>query len=378
MIAFESPRSVYFHIPFCRHRCGYCDFTLVAGREDLIDRFLLCLARELDVLPDTPEVDTIFLGGGTPTHLSAPDLERLLRLIRKHFALSTTGEFSVEANPLDLADQDRLDVLESAGVNRISLGVQSFDDDVLKTLERDHSVRELAEILPRVRDRFDNLSIDLIFGVPGQSLESWRATLDAAHSYRPRHISTYGLTIEKGTSFWSRRERGTLAATPELLEAAMYELAIDVLSSRGFKHYEISNFAQAGFECRHNLTYWNAAPCYAFGPGAARYLNGVREIGHRSTVTWLKRIESGVSPIGYREELSPIERAHEALIVGMRRIAGIDQRDFERDHGMKPTDLAREAWPRLINRGLVEQTTHGYRLTRAGLLLADTVTVELM
>lgn len=374
---YRTPRAAYVHVPFCRHRCGYCDFTLVANRDDLVDRYLAALARELAELPAPHPVETLFLGGGTPSHLPPRALDRLLRLLAHWLPLVPGGEWTLEANPLDLLSRERVSVLAGGGVNRISLGVQSFDPQVLRQLERDHTVPQVIDAVEATRAAIPNVAFDLIFGVPGQSLASWDATLDQALRLEPRHLSTYGLTIERGTSFYARHRRGELVTPPEEVEREMYQLACDRLPAAGLIHYELSNFARPGEESRHNLVYWAAHPCLAFGPGAVRYVGGVREMGHRSTVTWLKRLEEGLSGRTFREELSPLARAQEALLVGLRRLAGIDSRQFLGDFGLTPEQAAGPALARLEQRGLLHQTPTGWALTSEGRFLADLVAVEL-
>jgi oxygen-independent coproporphyrinogen III oxidase len=373
----RTPTAAYIHVPFCAHRCGYCDFTLVAGRDDLIGDYLSALEVELASL-DTPRaVDTLFLGGGTPTHLPADELDRLLGLVRHWFRLNDGGEFSVEANPAGL-DESKVDVLASHGVNRVSLGVQSFDPAILETLERDHDAATVEQTVRRLKKRIDNISLDLIFGVPGQSLALWRQTLARALALDPRHVSTYGLTFEKGTTFWSRRRKGTLVALDDELERAMYAAAIDDLSAAGLLQYELSNFARPGFSCRHNETYWAGLPYYGFGPGAARYLGGRRETNHRGVMTWLARIERGESPVGDHEELAPEDRAREALVLGLRRTAGIRLHEFRDATGFDAADLTAGRLASSIEAGLIEQTPETLRLTREGRFVADTIIVDLL
>jgi oxygen-independent coproporphyrinogen-3 oxidase len=344
----------------------------------MVARYLAALERDLTRLREPVEVDTLFLGGGTPTHLDATDLQRLMTLLGRWFRLTPGAEFSIEANPLDLLDEARLEVMHAAGVNRISIGAQSFQDDDLRVLSRDHRGSDVCEAVVRVQRWISNVSLDLIFGVPGQSLESWRGNLERALALGIQHLSTYGLTIEKGTRFWSLTHSGKLRTVPEDLESQMYELAMDLLSSRGFHQYELSNFAQPLSQCRHNHTYWAGATYHGFGPGAARYLNGTREVGHRSTTTWLRRIEAGEDPVGYRETLSEENRAREALILGLRRASGVCRHELLRDQGADLNQLGGAAWSKLMTQGLVEPTDTGYRLTRAGRLLADSVTIELV
>jgi oxygen-independent coproporphyrinogen-3 oxidase len=372
-----DPQAAYFHVPFCLHRCGYCDFTLVAGKDHLIGAYLRGLERELGDLRHPREVSTLFLGGGTPTHLPAADLARLLDLVRAWFPLREGYEFTVEANPAGL-DESKLEVLASRGVNRVSLGIQSFDAQTLSVLERDHRRADIEFVLPRLRQYFENLSFDLIFGVPGQTLPLWVETLHQAVEFGPEHLSTYGLTYERGTNFWSRLQKGGLRAAPEELERDMYAAAMDELAAAGFEQYELSNFARAGRRCRHNEVYWSGLPYFAFGPGAARYLGGRRQTNHRSVTTWIKRLEAGISPIAEDEELAPEDRARELIMLGLRRNAGIDRALFRAQTGFALEELAGAAIERHRQAGLVEFTDDSFRLTREGRFLADHVIVDFL
>jgi len=374
------PTAAYIHVPFCAHRCGYCDFTVVAGKDHLAGEYLRALEIEIRSLEQPRPVQTLFIGGGTPTHLDAGHLQRLLALATAWFPLDAGGEFgggefSVEANPVGL-DAEKFDILAAYGVNRVSLGVQSFDRQVLEVLERDHDRAQVEAAVALLRRRIPNVSLDLIFGVPGQSLELWRETLARAVALRPAHISTYGLTFEKGTAFWSRRAKGLLQQVDNDLEREMYALAIDELPRQGFEQYELSNFAQPGFRCRHNETYWAAQPYYGFGPGAARYLDGRRETNHRSVSAWMARVLSGRSPVGEVDILDPADRARETLVVGLRRAAGVDQAAFRQTTGFELEEVAGAAIARHCEGGLLERTATGIRLTREGRFLADTVIVD--
>jgi len=369
------PRSAYIHVPFCAHRCGYCDFTLVAGRDDLIDAYLEALAIELTKLERPCEVDTLFFGGGTPTHLPAPELERLMTLARRWFPPAPGAEICVEANPAGL-DDVKIAVLAQAGVNRVSLGVQSFDDAVLKLLERDHRGAEVPAVVERVRRRIPNIGLDLIFGVPGQSFGLWRDTLAQAIALRPTHVSTYGLTFEKGTAFQSRLNKGLLQRCDEEVERQMYALAMDELPRAGFEQYELSNFARPGFRSRHNEVYWAGRPFFGFGPGAARYAAGRRELNHRSVTTWINRVLAGQSPIAESEELSAEGRARELVMLNLRRGEGIHLAQFREQTGFDFRQLAGEALPRHLRQGLLEECDGHIRLTREGRFLADTVFAE--
>ena len=372
-----EPRAAYLHVPFCVHRCGYCDFTLLAGRDDLAGDYLNALEIELQQLERPREVDTLFFGGGTPTHLEPDKLARLLALAREWFTLAPGYEFSVEANPAGLTDE-KLRLMAEAGVNRVSLGVQSFDEGLLKLLERDHREADILDAVSRLQQRFENVSLDLIFALPGQTLDHWRETLWRAVELWPTHLSTYGLTFEKGTTFWSRREKGAIEQLPNELERDMYAAAIDDLAETGFVQYEISNFALPGFRCRHNQTYWRALPYFGFGPGAARYINGRRESNHRSTTTWIKRVLAGQSGIAMSEELTPEHRAREAIVLGLRQLDGISRDDFRTLTGFDLDSLASDTIARETAAGRIEDFGAGIRLTREGLFLGDQVMIAFL
>jgi oxygen-independent coproporphyrinogen-3 oxidase len=365
-----TPRAAYVHVPFCRRRCGYCNFTVVAGREALVADYLRAIELELQQLRVPREIDTLFFGGGTPTQLSPPALERLCRFTSHWFPRAEGYEFSIEANPADL-DDEKLGVLRSAGVNRISLGAQSFDDANLERLERDHRRGQLQQAITRCRQMFPSLALDLIFAVPGESLRIWLADLHAAIAAAADHVSTYGLTFEKGSAFWGRRQRGQLSLVNEDLECQMYEAAIDTLTAAGFEHYEVSNFARPGHRCRHNEIYWRGQSYFAVGPGAARYVDGWRETNHRSTTTYLKRVLAGQSPVAERERLPPADAARERLVFGLRMLEGVERSSFAAATGLEIDALVGDALRRFVDQGLLEDTGGRVRLTRAGLLVSD-------
>jgi oxygen-independent coproporphyrinogen-3 oxidase len=371
MPSLPPPRAAYVHVPFCRHRCGYCNFTLIAGRDDLIDGYLAALERELAALELPRPVDTIFLGGGTPSHLNPGQLERLLTLIRGWFPPAPGYEFSVEANPSDI-DAARLAAMVAGGVTRLSLGVQSFAPAKLKLLERDHTPAVARAAVEQAKLAGLAVSLDLIFAAPGETIDAWHRDLDEALTLEPDHLSLYGLTFERGTAYWSRLQKGELASQDEETERLMYLAAIDRLAAAGFEQYEISNFARPGRRCRHNETYWAARGYHAAGPGAARYVDGVRETNHRSTTTWLQRINAGKSPVADREQLATEDRAREALVLGLRRVIdGVDRRAFTAEFGYEIDALGGAELPKLLAANLLEDRDGRLRLTREGLLLAD-------
>ena len=368
----SAPRAAYIHVPFCAHRCGYCNFTLIAGRDDLIAAYLDALELELARLDEPRPVETQFIGGGTPTHLPPAQLARLLAIVRRWFSLADGGEFSIEANPFGF-DADRVKILADYGITRLSLGAQSFDAGKLKLLERDHSPAEIARSVELARCRLSSFSLDLIFGTPGETLEAWRRDLASALELTPDHISTYGLTFERGTTFWSRLTHGQLTRLDEELERAMYAAAIDGLGAAGFEHYEVSNFARPGHRCRHNEIYWAAEEYHAAGPGAARYIAGRREVNHRSATSWLKRVLAGESPVAESETLSSEDRAREALVLGLRRMEGVDRREFAARSGFEVDALVGRELARFVELGLLYEHGGRVRLSREGLFVSDAI-----
>ena len=373
------PRAAYVHVPFCAHHCGYCDFAIATGQDHLIGLYLDALDAELATLGETQPVRTLFLGGGTPTHLSASQLERLLTSIRRWlpFAPQAGAEFSVECNP-DTLSADKIDVLADHGVTRISMGAQSFHADLLRTLERAHDPEEIGRAVERVRRRIDNVSLDLIFGVPGQTESQWRADLNHALALESDHLSTYGLTYEKGTPLWKRRRRGQVRALDEDAELALYALAIDTLEAAGLEQYEISSFARPGRRCRHNQVYWANEAYFGFGMGAARYVLGRRELNTRDLHRYIRQSLSGESAVMQTEELGPEERARETMAVQLRRAEGIDRESFQIQTGFALDVLAGEALARHVEQGFLADNGRSVRLTRRGKYVADAVIERLL
>jgi oxygen-independent coproporphyrinogen-3 oxidase len=375
---FPAPRAAYIHVPFCRHRCGYCNFTVVAGRDDLIDDYLTAIDLELRTLGEPRPVDTLFIGGGTPTHLPPRQLERLLAMVRYWLPPTGDDEFSVEVNPADLTDEKVVLLAAGFRVNRLSLGGQSFAADKLALLERDHDAAQLETALRRAQQQVRSVSLDLIFGAPGETLDVWRADLERALALGPNHVSTYGLTFEQGTAFWSRLQSGRLGRLDEETERAMYAAAIDTLTAAGFEHYEVSNFARPGHRCRHNEAYWRGESYFAFGPGAARYVDGRREMNHRSTTTWLKRVLAGQSPTAETESLEPEDRARELLVFALRRLEGINRDDFADRTGFKLDALVGRPLEKMLALGLLVDDGQRVRLSREGLFVSDAIWPEFL
>jgi oxygen-independent coproporphyrinogen III oxidase len=373
----SGPRSAYIHVPFCRHRCGYCDFAVIAGRDDLVPAYLSALGKELTGLQRPRSVDTLYFGGGTPSHLTPKELEKLVNTVRTWHPTTPPFEWTVEANPESL-DDGRIETLAEAGVTRISLGVQSFNEVKLRGLDRQHDRAVAIDSVRRVQRAGLHVAIDLIFAVSGETLDSWRRDVADAVALAPDHVSTYGLTFESGTAFTVARNRGSLIEADEELQRAMYAAAMDDLTAAGFEHYEVSNFARPGRCSRHNEAYWAGDEYFAAGPGAARYVDGVRETNIRSTLGYLQRIERGESPVAEREELDAERRARERLVFGLRRLRGVEQRQFAATTGFEIEQLAGPAIARFIAAGLLEEAEGAIRLTREGLFVSDALWPDLL
>lgn len=388
--------SAYIHIPFCVRKCLYCDFNSYPGKEELYGSYVEALKAEIrqagERYPDA-RISTIYFGGGTPNVLSADQLAGILGEIRQSFQVADDAEISTEANPGVSSLQSTVCGLRSVGFNRLSLGVQSFHDDELRLLGRIHTVGEAVQAFRDARDAgFENVSIDLMYGIPGQTPESWQQTLAQAVALGSEHVSLYSLTVEEGTPFHSMQVEGRLTLPGDDIEADMYEDAIRALTDAGFVHYEISNFARPGFECRHNITYWHNEPYFGFGSGATGYIPprllsgegpGVRVPGYASRITnvpsveeYIRRIQSGESPVECEEHLTGRPAMGETMFLGLRMLSGVDIEAFARRYGVLPQEVFAQEISELTQRGLIEVSEGRLRLTRQGLFLGTDVFVE--
>lgn len=370
------PRAAYVHIPFCAHRCGYCDFAVAVGHDDRMQDYLEALRRELAQLGAPQPIDTLFIGGGTPSYLSAPLLKTLLHDLARWLPLRTGHEFSIEVNPDDL-DDAKVALLAEHGVNRVSIGVQSFAAPVLSVLERRHRAEDVPRAVELVQQRIANVSLDIIFGVPDQTSAQWHEDINRALALGPTHIACYGLTYEKGTRLWKQRRQGEVQALDEETELAFYTDAIDRLEAAGFEHYEISNFASHGYRCRHNQVYWANHAYFGFGVGAARYVNGVRELNTRDLSTYLGRVAAGRRPVFQSEELGSRERALETAAIQLRRAEGIERNTFLQQTGLDLDTLLGAKLAPLLGQGFLQDDGASVRLTRRGKCVADEVTRRL-
>ena len=372
-------RGLYLHVPFCFHKCHYCDFYSFVDREGRSGDYLARLADDVSwtLSRVEGEIDTVFIGGGTPTLLTAEELGVLTAQVRR-FPLARDVEWTVEANP-ETIDLAKARVLAAAGVNRVSIGAQSFDPRHLKTLERWHDPANVARAAGFLREAgIVNCNLDLIFGIPGQSLADWRADLARALEIGPEHLSCYGLTYEQNTAMTRRLERGEFEPCDDSVEAEMYEATRDTLAAAGFAQYEVSNYARPGRECRHNLVYWRNEPWWAIGPSASGYV-----AGHRYKVVprlgdWLARAGDGSQPVVDHEAPDERRNASEALMVGLRLAEGIGAELEQHAVALAPARAAVIA--KAIADGLLERdaATARLRFTQRGMMLANEVLEELV
>ncbi len=388
--------SLYVHIPFCRHRCAYCDFNTVAGHERMIPEYVRALRREIDLVAQSAgqrlPAHTIFFGGGTPSLLPAAELETILNSLAKNFDLREGAEVSLEANP-GTVSADYLKDLRRMGINRLSFGMQSAHPDDLRLLERIHNYQDVAAAVRWARQAgFDNLNLDLIFGLPYQSVERWQQTLDRALALQPEHFSLYSLIVEPGTPLYSWVGRGLLDAPDDELAADMYELAMERLEAAGYHQYEISNWARWGengeaLTCRHNLQYWRNQPYLGLGSGAHGYANGKRVANVKGIRPFVKRSlerEAQGFPAGPAvEEVNPIDRRsemQETLMVGLRLTEeGVSAKAFQERFGESLEQVFPREIRRLVASGLLEwagDQGDALRLTKRGRLLGNQVFMQ--
>ena len=367
----KKPTSAYVHIPFCTQICYYCDFSKVFIKNQPVDSYLEHLLQEFHSY-DIQKLRTLYIGGGTPTALSAPQLEVLLDGLTKNLDLSVLEELTIEANPGDL-DEDKIAVLKNSAVNRVSLGVQTFDDKMLKKIGRSHLEKDIYENIDRLKlAGFDNISIDLIYALPGQTMEQVKDNVAKAIALDIPHMSLYSLILENHTVFMNRMRRGKLPLPKEEVEAEMFEYIIAELELAGFEHYEISNFSKPGFESRHNLMYWDNAEYYGIGAGASGYVNGVRYKNHGPIRHYLKAVEEGNARIN-EEHLSLREQMEEEMFLGLRKKTGVSKARFEEKFGTSFENIYGQVVRDLCHQGLLQIEGQQIRMTKKGLFLGDTV-----
>ncbi len=369
--------GLYLHVPFCLRKCAYCSFYSQAGRQDR-SRYLAAVTKQLCQLSSPRPLTSIFFGGGTPTMLPPESLRQLLAECLQQFSCTEDAEISIEVNPATV-DLPALRILRQAGFNRLSIGVQSFQDNELRRLGRPHTAADAAQTVRLARKAgFSNLSLDLMYGLPGQTLQTWQATLEQALCLTPQHLSIYELTIEEGTPFAHQQERGELPLPDEDSVLRMVEITQQMTGNAGFRRYEISNYALPGFECRHNLNYWQNGEWLGLGPGAVFSINGTRCTAIADVEEYCRRVESGQEVWQEEETLEPEAAFRESVVIGLRMTDGIALDTLRRRFGIDAEAYYGATLARLIRLGMLELTQRQLRLTAQGLLLANTVMADLV
>jgi putative oxygen-independent coproporphyrinogen III oxidase len=374
-------KAAYLHIPFCEHICHYCDFNKVFLKGQPVDDYLQALDHEMRMTLSqfpTKEVQTIFVGGGTPTSLNEQQLFRFCESINRNLPKSKMLEFTFEANPGDLS-REKLQILKEAGVNRLSLGVQTFNEELLKKIGRVHKARDVYQTIESAKAvGFENISIDLIFSLPSQTIDDFKDSLSKAFSLDIPHFSAYSLIIEPKTVFYNLMKKGKLPTPGEDVEAKMYEVLMEEMEQHGFRQYEISNFSKSGFESKHNLTYWNNEYYYGFGAGAHSYLNGVRRSNTGPLKRYIDQIKSGVLPIFEDHLVTQSEQMEEEMFLGLRKTEGVSIPHFIEKFGQDPLKIFNNEIIDLVGKQWIEVKNDSIYLTKTGRLLGNEVFQEFL
>ena len=376
----KTPLGIYIHVPFCRSKCQYCDFYSLTTKEDrLLDGYLDAVCshiREAGALAPGYLVDTVYFGGGTPSFFGADGMAAILTAVRKSFDVAHDAEITFEANPDSVSDR-LLRRLRSEGFNRVSLGIQCDNDEILKRIGRPHSYEQAVHAVQRIRKLgFKNLSLDLMYGLPGQSLQDWERTLQNVLKLMPEHISCYGLKVEEGTPLYEYREYCNLA--DDDTQADMYLSAVEILRQHGYRQYEISNFCRKGHVSRHNLKYWNGGEYLGFGPGASSDFGGRRFAIIRDLEGYIDGIRTGGQVLEDVQEVPPRERAGEYLMMRLRTVSGLDPREYEKRY-LLPFGPLQKVLEKNREQGLAAKTFDGrWHLTPTGFLVSNSIISDLL
>ena len=368
--------SAYIHIPFCEHICYYCNFNKVFLEGQPVDAYIEGILKEIELtLAKYPieQCETIYIGGGTPTSLSATQLDRLLTGVHRLLPTNTTREFTIEANPGDLT-ADKISVFQEHDVRRLSMGVQTLDDRLLKKIGRKHTAKDVYHTIELLKQKnFDNVSIDLIYALPGQTYDNFRDTLEQALDFDLSHYSLYSLILENKTMFMNWIRQGRLELPSQEEESDMFQLALEKLGAKGYQQYEISNFAKPGFESQHNLVYWNNENYFGFGAGASGYVGNVRYKNFGPIQHYLKPLEKMRLPILEKEILVLENQIEEELFLGLRKKEGVSKTTFKEKFGIDFEDIYGKITPNLVQKGWLVDTKTEIRLTTKGMFVGNEI-----
>ena len=369
--------GLYLHFPFCISKCPYCDFNSYQLKEDnQISSYISAIYKEITAYSQKLEksnIKTIYLGGGTPTILSGVQIYNILEFCKDKFAIDKNAEITIEANPGTL-DGEKINLLIESGINRLSLGAQSFNNLFLKKLGRIHNTQEIIDSYYLAREKgFNNINIDIMFALPDQTTEDLQDTLKKAVSLKPDHLSLYNLTIKPGTEYYKKYKRGKLKLPTEDEEFDMYNWAIIFLEENGFEHYEIANFARSHKRSMHNLIYWQNKPYLGIGAGAFSFIRGYRYMNYENPARYIKEAMSGKLPIDNGERLSLRKRMIETIILGLRTKDGVSYKKFRTRFKVDINDTFHKQIKKLVNLGLLQKDDCKIKLTKKGIFLANTV-----
>ncbi|MBC1757352.1 oxygen-independent coproporphyrinogen III oxidase [Listeria seeligeri] len=384
MINEENARNtsaVYIHIPFCEHICYYCDFNKVFLEGQPVDEYVDLLIKEMQITAMNKQmepIDTVFVGGGTPTTLNEAQIAKLCTAIQEIFPMKEEVEFSFEANPGDLSVA-KVQTMKDYGVNRISMGVQSFNNDLLKQIGRIHTVKDVYQSVENMRTvGFENVSIDLIFSLPGQTEADFQDTLNQALALDLPHYSAYSLIIEPKTIFYNLMQKGKLFLPGQDAEANMYDLLLVEMEKHGRKQYEISNFAKEGFESKHNITYWSNEHYYGFGAGAHGYIGNTRYSNFGPIKKYMEPLQENKLPVFQQKELTLKEKMEEEMFLGLRKVSGVSKAGFQRKFGQNLDTTFQNAIQKTMAKGWLENNEENVALTRNGRFLGNNVFQEFL
>ncbi len=369
-------RGVYIHIPFCHQICNYCDFNKFYFHNQPVDEYIESLGKEMALWQDDlakAKIETIFLGGGTPTALSLEQLERLLTLIHQYIPLEHVKEFSSEANPDELT-LEKMQLMRKFGVNRLSMGVQTFNQDLLKILGRTHSNNHVYDVIQYAKQtEFPSISIDLMYGLPNQTMEQWKESLQEAFRLKIPHISAYSLLVEPKTIFYNLLSKGKLSLPGEDLEAEMYGYLMDEMKRNGYKQYEISNFSYEGKASEHNLLYWNNDEYIGLGAGAHGYVNSIRYSNHGPLKKYMQQLEIGEKPVMMQKEVTYEEKMEEEMFLGLRKNQGVSLSNFDKRYGKSLYEAYGNEIEELLKKELIEIKNDYVFLTNRGRFVGNEV-----
>lgn len=373
--------ALYIHFPFCKQKCYYCDFKSFANKEMYVDSYINALCKEIEkynYLNKEYEITSIYLGGGTPSHIDSKNIVKVLDIVRENYAINKNAEITIEINP-GTVDKEKLQSYYDAGINRISFGLQSTNDEMLKRIGRIHSYNDFVENYNVAREiGFNNISVDLIFGLPEQNTEIWNKTLEDIINLKSEHISAYSLKVEEGTPFYTMQSKGKLELPSEDTEREMYYVLKDTLKKNGYEQYEISNFAKKGYESKHNIAYWERQDYLGVGSNSASCIENKRFSNEENIEKYIEIINKNEFPVMYEETLSEEDIFVEEIILGLRMLKGINAIEILKNQPQERIDNFLRNKEKLLKNGLIEEKRDIIKLTDRGLDLANQVFVKFM